>query len=411
MTRINFLKSLNKETERLTRSGTSKRGEKVIEGFTKGPSPRAIIDGREVRVFNSNDYLGFRLDERLMKAEREASEKFGTGPGAVRFISGTLKVHKELEERLAAFHQREAAIVMSSAFACNLAVMFSLCRKQNKDSLIDERVLVVSDELNHRSIIDGIRIARLEEEQKQVFKHMESEDLRRVLKEGVGKFVRAVVVTDGVFSMLGEVQRLKEIRKISDEFDGLYEQGVLLTVDDAHGIGVIGKSGRGSEEEEGVKADVLVGTLGKAWGTDGGYVVGKREVIDYLREAAATYIYSNSISPGTAGAALKAIAIMEEEGREILGRMKENINWFKKQAKERGLTLAADSHHAIQPVLVGDPIKCQGIARAMLERGFLITSINYPVVAKGKDELRIQLSVRHNKEEIEELTDNLGQLF
>lgn len=410
MSKNNFFKVLNSEIDRIDGTKTSKRNEKIITGFTKDPSRRAIIDGKEVLIFNSNDYLGLRFHPELMKAEHEASENFGTGPGAVRFISGSLASHRELEKKLAEFHGREDAIVFSSAFATNLAVLFSLITGQSKDSLVGNDVLVISDALNHRSIIDGIRLANLDRKQKAIFAHMDVVDLERVLKENIGKYKRALVVTDGVFSMLGEIQNLKSMREVIDRYDGKYEEGVLLVVDDAHGIGALGEHGKGSEEVEDAKADVLVGTLGKGLGADGGYVVSDKVVIDYLRESAATYIYSNSISPGTAAAAKAAIELLDKsDGKKVIGNLKENIRYFKELVKEKGFKMAADSTHPIQPLLIGDPDKTKALAEYLLDKNILVTNINYPVVAKGSDEIRIQLSAVHTKEDIDELVNTLEE--
>ncbi|PIQ71580.1 7-keto-8-aminopelargonate synthetase, partial [Candidatus Roizmanbacteria bacterium CG11_big_fil_rev_8_21_14_0_20_37_16] len=273
MSHKNFLTVLKSEIERIDKVKTSKRFEKIIDGFTKEKSPKAIINKKKYQVFNSNDYLGLRHHPLLKKAEQKASEIYGTGPGAVRFISGSLKIHRDIEKALAKFHKKDDAMVFSSSFATNLAVLYCLISGQNKDSLVDANVIVISDALNHRSIIDGIRIANLPKEQRTIFRHMDTGHLSQVLEANKNKYKRALVVTDGVFSMLGEYQKLKEIRNIIDRYDGQYENGVLLVVDDAHGVGIAGKTGRGIEEVEGVKADVLIGTFGKAFGADGGYVV------------------------------------------------------------------------------------------------------------------------------------------
>ncbi len=406
MSRQNFFKLLESELDRIDGVKTSKRNEKIITGFTRDSSPRAIIDSKELLIFNSNDYLGLRFHPELKKAEAMASEEFGTGPGAVRFISGSLAPHKNLEAKLAKFHNREDAMVFSSAFATNLATIFSLIVGQSKDSVVDSDVLVISDALNHRSIIDGIRIANLPKEQKEIFAHMDVADLERILKENVNKYKRVIVITDGVFSMLGEVQKLKEIREMVDNYDDKYPQGVLLIVDDAHGIGALGDTGRGTEEVTGVQADVLVGTLGKGLGADGGYVVADKTIIDYLRESAATYIYSNSISPGTASAGLRAVELLDEkEGQTRIKNLKENIKYFKQLARENNFKMAADSIHPIQPLLIGDPDKSKSLVEYLYKNDILVTSINYPVVAKGSDEIRIQLSATHTKEDIDRLIE------
>lgn len=391
------------EVSRIDSAHISKRHERVIQGFTSDAPPKALINGKPVLVFNSNDYLGFRHHEEVRAAEHAASQAFGAGPGAVRFISGTLQIHKDLEQTIARFHDREDAILFSSAFAANMAVLFCLIRGQSKDSVVGGNTLVVSDELNHRSIIDGIRVAGLPPENKAIFSHMQPESLREVLEMHKGKYERVIVVTDGIFSMLGEAQHLADLRIIIDAYDNSYEQGVMLVVDDCHGVGSFGQTGRGVEEVEQVKADVLIGTMGKAFGSDGGYVVGNKVLIEYLRESAATYIYSNNITPGTAGAALQAFKIMElQEGRKMLAHLREMILLFKSKVSALRFTFAADSQHPIQPILIGDPAKTMALTQALFDRGIMVTNINYPVVPKGKDEIRVQISASHTVESIEE---------
>ena len=404
MARDKFFNLLKKELERIDGVKTSKRHERIIEGFTKDPSPKAIINGKQVSIFNSNDYLGLRHSPKLKNAESEASEKFGAGPGAVRFISGSLKIHRDLEKKIASFHNRDDGMIFSSAFAANMAVMFCLIVGQSKDSVVDNDVLVLSDALNHRSIIDGIRIANHPKEKKGIFEHMNADDLAKLLEEGKSQNKRALVVTDGVFSMLGEFQKLKAIREVVDKYDKEYEMGVLLVVDDAHGVGACGETGRGVEEVEGAQADVLIGTFGKAFGADGGYIVANQTIIDYLRESAATYIYSNPFAPSTAGAALKSLEIIDEpEGKELLKKSKENTNYFKENMKKAGFTFAADSSHPIQPVLIGDPVKTRALVDFLFSKNFLVTNISYPVVPKGADEIRVQLSASHQKQDIDAL--------
>ncbi len=398
----NWHAQLQSELDRLDSSGGSKRAERVIESFTADAPPKAVIAHKTYDIFNSNDYLGLRFHPTLREGEEKASKEFGTGPGAVRFISGSLQVHRDLEKAIAAFHGRDDAMIFSSAFATNVAVLSSLIKGQSKESLVSSNTLVVSDELNHRSIIEGIRAASIPSEQKAIFAHMNATDLDRVLTQNSGKFDRVVVVTDGVFSMLGEYQDLAALRAVISKHQDSYAQGVVLVVDDAHGVGCFGQTGRGVEEACATKADVLVGTMGKAFGADGGYVTGNQVVIDYLRESAATYIYSNSISPGTAGAALAAFELFESgEGAKLLTASRANIKTFQDAVAKAGIELAAKSDHPIQPVLVGDPLKSKALAKALFEAGYMVTPINYPVVPKGRDEIRVQISAAHTKELIQ----------
>ncbi len=286
MSKENFFNLINKEIKRIDETKTEKRHEKIIEGFDE--NKRAIINGKKYLIFNSNDYLGLRFNKKINKAEEEASKKYGSGPGAVRFISGTMKVHKDLEAKIANFHKREDAMIFSSAFAANMAVLHCIIKGQSKTSLIDGNTLVISDELNHRSIIDGIRVAGLAKENKTIFKHMELDDLDKVLEQNKGKFKRVLVVADGVFSMLGEYIDIGKMQKIVEKYDSDYEEGIISAIDDSHGVGCFGKTGRGCEEKTNGKCDILIGTLGKGFGCDGGYITGKKALIDYMRESCAT---------------------------------------------------------------------------------------------------------------------------
>ena len=316
-----FKEILNSELQRLDESNVSKRKENIIEKFVSidGRAKKAVVDNKEYILFNSNDYLGFRFNEDIKKAEEKAIKKFGSGPGAVRFISGSLKIYKELEEELAKFHNAESAITFSSSFAANLAVIHCFIKGQTKSSLVGREVLVISDELNHRSIIDGIRVSGLSKENKVIFKHLDYDHLNQILEKNKGKFSRVLIISDGIFSMLGEYADLKKIQELAKKYDQYYEEGILTIIDDAHGVGAFGETGKGCQEVCNTKPDLIVATMGKAFGSDGGYVVGDKIYIDYLRESAATYIYSNPTSPGTAAAALKALKILQsEEGNDSI---------------------------------------------------------------------------------------------
>lgn len=406
MAKQQFFSNLLSEIARIDTAKTTKRHERIIESFVSPTVAR--IEGKDITIFNSNDYLGLRHSDTVKKAEHDATEKFGTGPGAVRFISGSLQIHRDLERSIAAFHGRDDGIIFSSAFAANLAVMFTLSQGLTKDSLIDNNVLFVSDALNHRSIIDGVRLTGLSKDNRMIFTHKDMVDFERVLRENAGKFKRVVVVTDGVFSMLGEYQDLVGMKKIIEMYDEKYELGILLVVDEAHGVGTVGMTGRGTEELQNIKADVLVGTFGKAFGADGGYVVANQTLIDYFRESSATYIYSNSISPGTAGAALAAVRMIDTiEGKKLLEKSKINTELFKKLMKDAGLQFAADSTHPIQPVLIGDTVKTKEIVNKLFRNGLLVTNISYPIVSKGRDEIRVQISASHNEPEIQRLVKEI----
>lgn len=406
MSKQNFYATLQAEIDRVDSAAVSKRHEHVISGFK---NHRATIAGKEFCIFNSNDYLGLRFDPRLAEAEHQATIQYGASPGAVRFISGTLEIYQKLEKKLAEYHGRAAAMVTSSAFAANVGVLHALIKGQSKDSKVGSEVLVLSDALNHRSIIDGILVANLPSEQRKAYAHLNVDEVRSMLEEHKKLYKRVLIITDGIFSMLGECAPLDALRAIADEYDETYAEGVMLVVDDSHGVGVYGARGRGCEEVCNAQADVLIGTMGKAFGADGGYVVANQVVIDYLRESTATYIYSNSISPGVAGAALQAVEIAgSDEGDVLRKHLYNSVNYIKQNISQTHYAFAKDSDHAIQPLLVGNPEETKKLTQHLFEKGVLITPINYPIVPKGQDEIRIQLSALHDVSDVDYLVEALS---
>ncbi len=408
MPKKNFYGLLEKEIGRIDESRTSKRDEKVISGFSA--DKRALVGGKPYLIFNSNDYLGLRHHPAVKKAEMDASERYGAGPGAVRFISGTMQVHKDLEKTAAKFHAREDAMAFSSAFAANLAVLHCIIKGQSRTSLVGADALVISDELNHRSIIDGIRVAGLEKQSKAIYKHLDYPDLERVLEENKGKFKRVLLVSDGIFSMLGEAADIGKIQSAADKFDGEYEEGVITVIDDSHGVACFGATGRGCEEATNGKSDIVLATFGKGFGADGGYIAGDKIMMDYFRESAATYIYSNPVSPGTAGAANKSMQIVDSpEGKQLLSRLNANLSHFKTRMKEAGFAFAAESTHAIQPILIGDAAKARLLTDYLFEEGVFVTNLSFPVVQKGRDEIRVQISAAHTPKEIDEFVDKASK--
>jgi len=382
--------------------GTLKGEEKVITGIIAakdGFGPRYLLAGQGENEFlrmNSNSYLGLSLNNDVIQAEEEACRKFGTGPGAVRFISGTYEPHVELEKRLADFHGREAAMVFSSAYSTVMGVL---------PQFITEETLVVSDELNHNCIINAIRLSK--PAKKAIYRHLDIKDLERILKENTGQAKRVVVVTDGIFSMRGDCAPLDKIVAICRKYESVYEEGILTVVDDSHGVGAFGKTGRGVEEYTNTKADILVATLGKALGVNGGYVVSNRTVINYLRETAPFYIYSNPITPPEAAAALKSLEILDSpEGIKLLERLKKLIANLREGLNQLGYeTLPGE--HPIVPLMVRDTKKASHMVKYLFDNGILATGLNFPVVPKGNEEIRFQVSASHTEKDIDSLIDIL----
>ena len=393
---------LSEKLNDLKVKGTLKGEEKVIAGIKEakdGFGPRYLLVGQGEKEFlrmNANSYLGLSLNKDVIQAEEETCRRFGAGPGAVRFVSGTFEPHVELEKRLARFHNRESAMVFSSAYSTVMGVL---------PQFITEETLVVSDELNHNCIINAIRLSK--PAKKAIYRHLDMKELERIIKENTGQAKRAVVVTDGIFSMRGDCAPLDKIIEICRKYESGYEEGILTVVDDSHGVGAFGKTGRGVEEYTNTKADILVATLGKALGVNGGYVVSGKAVINYLRETTQFYIYSNPITPSEAAAAHKSLEILDSpEGIKLLERLKKLIANLREGLNQLGYeTLPGE--HPIVPLMVRDTKKTFQIVKYLFDNGILVTGLNYPVVPKGDEEIRFQVSATHTEKDIDYLIDVL----
>jgi glycine C-acetyltransferase len=396
-------KRLSSDLEQLKEEGRNKGKESIIVDVKKASGkfgPRYFIKGYGEKPFirmNSNSYLGLSLREDLLEAETRESESSGIGPGAVRFISGTFRVHRDLEKKLAEFHCREEAMLFNSAYTTVGGAI---------SSLITKDTAVISDELNHNSIINAIRMSR--PKSKSIYAHNNTEELKKRIEEVVGA-ERLLVITDGIFSMRGDHAPLKEIQDMVNNYDGQFPEGATLVVDDSHGVGAFGRTGRGSEEYTGTKVDLLVGTLGKAFGVNGGYVVSTDSVITYLREKAPMYIYSNPITPGEAAAAMRSIEILEsEEGARILEHLREMTKRFEKGLKDLGFEII-EGDHPVVPLMVRDTAKTAELVKWLKDNGVLATGLNYPVVPAGDEEIRFQINADHTADDIDTVLDILGK--
>ncbi len=381
----------------LRKSGRAKGAENVIAGVSGGTAefgPRYRLEGEGSRAFlrmNSNGYLGLARNREVIAAGEAATAEFGAGPGAVRFISGTWSPHIGLERRLAAFHSRAAAMTFSSAYA---TVMGTIA------SLVTPETAIVSDRLNHSCIINAIRLAS--PKRRMVYPHLDMTALDAALAEAASDCRRAIVVTDGVFSMRGDCAPLDEIMEIAGRHDRHFAENVLVVVDDSHGVGAYGSTGRGSEEIcQAPPVDLLVGTLGKAFGVNGGYVAGDSVFIDFLRETAALYIYSNPISPGEAAAANKSVGIVDSsEGRGLLDHVRAMRNRFADGLAALGLESIAGAHPVV-PLLVRDTARTSHIVEQLKKRNILATGLNFPVVPDGEQTIRFQISAEHTPADID----------
>lgn len=394
----------NAKLTQLQEQGISKGDEKIIIGrqaAADGFGPRYFLEGCADQAFlrmNSNSYLGLTGHSGLIKAEAEAAEKFGTGPGAVRFISGTYRPHVELEKKLAEFHGREAAMIMSAAYATMIGVL---------PQFISDETLVVSDALNHNCIINAIRLSH--PVRKEVYAHADIDALERILEANKGQVRRVCVVTDGIFSMRGDHAALDLISACCRRHEADYDEGIITVVDDSHGVGAFGRTGRGTEEYTGGKADILIATLGKSFGVNGGYVAASSAVIAYLRETAPLYIYSNPITPAEAAAAMAALDIADSpEGMHLLEKLRSLSAWLRIGLEQLGFeTLPGE--HPIVPILIRDTEKTTALVEHLFAHQILATGLNYPVVPKGEQEIRLQVSAEHTEKDMDYLLAVLAE--
>jgi glycine C-acetyltransferase len=348
----------------------------------EGPNgPMITLAGRELINLSSNNYLGLATDPRLIEACLEATKTYGVGAGAVRTINGTLDIHVKLEEKLAEFKHTEAAIAYQSGFNCNMAAI---------SAVMDQHDAILSDELNHASIIDGCRLSRAKIIR---YNHSDMEDLRTKAREAKesGLYNKIMIITDGVFSMDGDIAKLPEIVEIAEEFD------LITYVDDAHGSGVLGH-GAGTVKHFGLsdKVDFQIGTLSKAIGVVGGYVAGKKDLIDWLKVRSRPFLFSTAVTPGAAAACIEAIDILLNSS-ELQNKLWENGDYLKKGLKELGFDIG-DSATPITPCIIGDEAKTQQFSKRLNEEGVYAKSIVFPTVPKGTGRVRNMPTAAHTKE-------------
>lgn len=342
------------------------------------------VDGKKVLNFCSNNYLGLANHPKLVEAATNTLKKYGVGPGAVRSIAGTMEIHTELERRLAAFKGVEAAIVLQSGFSANTAVIPVLVGKED---------VIISDELNHASIIDGSRLsgARIER-----YAHADPADLEDVLTKNKGTYRRALVVTDGVFSMDGDLAPLDQIYEVTSRHDA------MLMVDDAHGEGVIGRGGRGIVDHFGLhgKVDVEVGTLSKAFGVVGGVVAGNAKIIEWVRQRGRPFLFSSATPPADVAACIAAVDLLESS-TELVDRLWENARYFKAELKKIGLN-TGNSVTPITPVMLGEAPLAQQFSRELFEENVFAMSLGFPTVPQGKARIRVMISAAHSREDLDQ---------
>src|SRR5882757_4583324 len=375
-----FLERLRHDTEALDAAGLLKR-ERVI-GSAQGPVIR-LSSGQEMINLCANNYLGLANHPAVLKAAQEGLTRFGYGVASVRFICGTQSVHRELEERLSAYLSMEDTILYSSCFDANGGLF---------ETLLDEQDAVISDALNHASIIDGIRLCKA---RRLRYANNDMNELEQALKDSQGSRVR-LIATDGVFSMDGSIARLKEICDLADRHDA------LVMVDDSHATGFLGEMGRGSHELRGVigRIDILTGTLGKALGgASGGYVAARREIVGWLRQRSRPYLFSNSIAPPVAAATIRVLDLLEGS-TDLRERLQTNAVYFREQMSGLGFNLIPGEHPII-PVMLGDAPLAVNLAERVQAQGVYVVAFAFPVVPHGKARIRTQMSAAHSREQLD----------
>lgn len=346
-----------------------------------------MLNGKEVINLSSNNYLGFANHPKLKEAAIAAVEKYGVGSGAVRTIVGNMDIHEELEVKLAEFKREEAVMVFQSGFNCNAGAIQAITNKGD---------LIVSDELNHASIIDGVRLSRAD---KAVFKHSDMEDLERILKEKRQDYKNVLIITDGVFSMDGDVCKLPEIVELAEKYE------CMTYVDDAHGSGVLGESGRGTVDHFGMhgRVDFSIGTLSKAIGVIGGYVAGSQVMKDWLLHRGRPLLFSTSLPPAAIGSITAAVNLLMST-TEYTDRLWDNANFFKEKLSTLGYN-TGESETPITPVIIGDEAQSVEFSRKLLENGVFVSAIVFPTVPRGTGRVRCMVTAGHTKEQLSKAVD------
>lgn len=401
----NFEKQLRATIAEVESQGLSKADEPVIVGIRKpqgNKGPRFLLAGmgakQHIRM-NANSYLGLAFKERVIKAAEKGSRQFGTGPSAVRFISGTYAPHVKLEKRLAQFHGRDACMLNSSAYTTVLGVLATLTSPET---------IIISDELNHNCIINGMRLARPKD--RKVYKHLDLAQLESQIKECIGLCENVIIITDGIFSMRGDHAPLDKICELTRKYSRQFPRDIVLIVDDSHGVGVFGKTGRGTEEYTNAKGvDVLIGTLGKGFGVNGGYVVTSKTIITFLREKNPLYIFTNPINSPDAAAAHEAVSLVDSaEGRKLIAWLHARTRQFRDGLMSHGYeTLPGE--HAIVPLIVRDTARTNKMVAFLRENGILATGLAFPIVPKGEETIRFQVCACHTEYDIDYVLDVLSR--
>lgn len=398
MTLARLNEALIRDVQALESEGRAKAPERVISGFEPaagGRGPRYRLEGSD-RLFirmNSNSYMSLSHHPRMMAAADEAAHEFGVGPGAVRFIDGTFVHHVALERRIATFVGKPAAKIFNSAYTANCGLALAIS---------SAATYWIGDALNHNSIIRAMRIAGVPRENKAIYPHNDMDGLARCLDEVPAEIERVVVIFDGVFSMRGDFAPVGEIVRRCEPHRERFPQGLVTVVDDSHGIGAYGATGRGTEEHCGTPADVTIGTFGKAFGVNGGFVASSPEVVEAVRQKADTYIYTNPLSVADCAAAEVALEVVDSaEGRERLAHLHARIAQFRAGIGRLGWE-SIPGPHPVVPLLVRDTDRTRRLVKHFFDHGVLVVGLTFPVVPKGDETIRFQINAAHTEADVAE---------
>ena len=396
--------SLANELDALKIEGRAKAPERIIEQYLppegeKGPRYKLVGSDLKFIRLNSNSYLSLSNHKELAAAADKATEKFGVGPGAVRFIDGTFIHHDNLEKRVAKFVEKPAAKIFNSAYTSNCGLALAISNKKTH---------WIGDQLNHNSIIRAMRISNIPSANKGIFKHNDMADLERCLKEVPQSIERVMVIFDGIFSMRGDYAPINEINAICNAYDSKFKDGVITIVDDSHGMGAYGKTGRGTAQFCKALPDIIVGTFGKAFGVNGGFIAASKSIIEAIRQKADTYIYTNPLSVADCAAAIKAIDICDsDEGLALLKDLKERTAQFRK-GLERMKKESIPGPHPVVPLMVRDTKKTHDLVKYLFDHGVLVVGLTFPVVPKGDETIRFQINACHTSADIEYIIELLN---
>jgi len=397
--------ALQQELDELTERGVAKRAERVIREViapTADRGVRYLLEGekREFIRMNTNSYLNLSLHPALIQAADEATHHYGVGPGAVRFIDGTFSAHTKLESDIASFTGYPAAKIFNSAYTSNCGMALAIGSKNTH---------WIGDQLNHNSIIRAMRIAGVARERKSIYKHNDMTDLRRCLDGVPGEVERVIIIFDGIFSMRGDCAPVDEICALAAEYNERFRDGVITVMDDSHGIGAYGKTGRGTAEHTSTNPDIIVGTFGKAFGVNGGFIAASKTVIEAVRQKADTYIYTNPLSVADCAAASRALELIDStDGATLLAKLKEGTDRFRRGLDSLGLE-SIPGPHPVVPLLVRDTAATHELVRALYEHGVLVVGLTFPVVPQGEETIRFQINCGLTMQDIDLVLNLLKQ--